>query len=77
MNDDLRAQQHAEQLARLDKLLADIKRIRAPSLPEIACQLDALWAAVDALQRRVETLERECDDLRKRELLRFWEDHSP
>jgi len=45
-----------------------------PSLPELKRGLDALAAAFAAMQQRVTALEHEVDDLRKRELLRFWED---
>ncbi len=45
-----------------------------PSLPELKRGLDALAAAFAAMQQRVSALEHELDDLRKRELLRFWED---
>jgi hypothetical protein len=51
--------------------LASLKGL--PSLPELKQGLDTLAAALTALTQRVATLEREVDDLRKRELLRFWE----
>ena len=70
---------HAAHLARLDALhtsfAAMIERAKTlPSLPELARTLDALTAEVGRLRERVAMLEAECDALRQRELLRFWDD---
>jgi cell division protein FtsB len=58
--------------AEFQAYLASLKGL--PSLPELKRGIDTLAAALEALMRRVAALEREVDDLRKRELLRFWDD---
>ncbi|HSX79903.1 MAG TPA: hypothetical protein VLQ80_15185 [Candidatus Saccharimonadia bacterium] len=57
--------------AEFQAYLASLKGV--PSLPELKRGLDALAAAFAAMQQRVTALEQEVDDLRKRELLRFWD----
>jgi hypothetical protein len=68
----------AETLRRLDATQAHLTAMAAdpqryPSLPMLARQIQILTAAVAALQQAVMALEQDCQDLRQRELLRFWD----